>query len=369
MAEPLLSFGFLVNKYFHEAAYFKNISKAAKKLNMKCIMFRPLDVQFANGTLTGFTFNLTSNKWERSTFQLPHYIYDRCFYGKDAASVQNKKAVQKLKIQQNVSFLGYGFPDKWKQYKTLKTDPFIYQYLPETEYFQHPDQVYTFLQSYEECILKPIHGSSGKGVLVIKKEKETLFLYFFIGANQRIVRLKHFNQLKPFLAKRQVDSYILQRLLPLKDKQQRPFDLRILFQKNEFGQWIMQGKGIRIGQKHTYVSNLSKGGSVVSLEQWEKDIPRQRLNHIYNQIEQLAHHLPQKIEKNFAPLFELGVDIGIDLQNETIWILDINSKPGRNVVLKTDPARKTVLYEAPVRYARYLQHSLQTGVEINDLSN
>jgi hypothetical protein len=40
--------------------------------------------------------------------------------------------------------------------------------------------------------------------------------------------------------------------------------------------------------------------------------------------------------------------------NGSIWILDINSKPGRKTILNSQPEKKEELYTAPLHYAKFL---------------
>lgn len=71
-------------------------------------------------------------------------------------------------------------------------------------------------------------------------------------------------------------------------------------------------------------------------------------------IDQLSANIPIHLESHFGRLAELGIDFGVDQQGK-VWILEVNSKPGRSSFFKIGDvisARKSI--ENPIGYARYL---------------
>ena len=354
MADSLLALGFLVNRHHHENAYFKQMANAGKKLGVQLIKFRPADMDLSSRTLTGICWNEDAQKWEKHTVPFPSFIYDRALYGKDESSLENRLIANKLKKDPKISFLNHGLPNKWKQIQILKTDPFIAPFLPETNFARHPEQVEAFLGKYDSCIMKPSAGSGGRGIIVIRKHNGSITLY----EGQNALSFTQINRFYQYLAKKMNEPFIVQPLLSLRSQDERPFDLRILFQKNEQGYWAVQGKGIRIGKRSSFLANLSKGASVLPFERWKKSLPSYLANFYDQKITVLGNELPNRVEKAFPVKFELGIDIGIDFEKKTIWVLDINSKPGRKVALLADPARTNKVIEAPIRYALYLQSQM-----------
>ena len=67
--------------------------------------------------------------------------------------------------------------------------------------------------------------------------------------------------------------------------------------------------------------------------------------------------LPDQVEARFNRLFELGIDLGVD-RNGQVWILDINSKPGRKIIEALYPTQYHELHLAPILYCQYLSKSL-----------
>lgn len=110
------------------------------------------------------------------------------------------------------------------------------------------------------------------------------------------------------------------------------------------------------------VSNISAGASVSSYESWCSEATH--FNHYYlkSEILDLLSILPTQLESMFHPLFELGIDI-IIAKDQSIWILDINSKPGRKIISLTNPDDMEALYEAPLAYCQYLSTKIKTPIE------
>src|SRR5690606_3093773 len=57
-------------------------------------------------------------------------------------------------------------------------------------------------------------------------------------------------------------SYLIQPYLQLKNKDDCPFDIRVLMQKDFTGQWQLTGSVARVGEPSGITSNLHGGGKV-----------------------------------------------------------------------------------------------------------
>ncbi len=147
--------------------------------------------------------------------------------------------------------------------------------------------------------------------------------------------------------------YLVQPYLELTNDELQPFDIRLLLQKDAAGNWTERGRGIRSGLTGGILSNLSAGGIVSDFASWSAALTPAKKAYICSELDYIKSHLTRLVENEFLPLFELGVDIGI-AKNGSLWILDVNSKPGRKVILSTNPAIQETLYNAPVLYGKLL---------------
>lgn len=352
----MITLGIMSLKIESENAYFTEVAKRAAAKGIECVRFVPSKIDPVTHLVKGRKFEPQSCTWVDCEFPLPVLLYDRCFYGDDAHSKQCIPIVAWLKNRDDINFLGYGLPNKFELYQTLKNSV-LAPYLPDSQFVDNVAVVLSELDKQKRLILKPVNGSQGHGIYYLKKKQKN----FHVKTEKQkkiISRIfpnkgKLIQWLQPLIQER---KYLLQPYLELSNNELQPFDIRMLLQKDEKGNWVERGKGIRTGITGGLLSNLSAGGSVSSFEPWASSLPASQKEYICNELEYIIKNLTFLLEKEFLPLFELGIDIGI-AKNGSIWILDVNSKPGRKVVLATTPNLTETLYEAPLLYGRFISES------------
>ncbi|MEQ2529627.1 YheC/YheD family protein [Robertmurraya yapensis] len=347
----MLTLGFMTLLLENEHTYFTEIAKRAHKYNIECFRFIPSSMDPTTEMFEGEYFSHQQDRWVKKRFPLPDVLYDRCFYGEDFHSRQCKGIVSWLKSKDNVRFLGYGLPNKLELYEVLSNSN-LSAYLPKTVKVTSPQMIHSLLQTFQRIILKPSNGSQGNGVYYIERHNKH-FIVKTDKLDQQVSRVFAdetllLNWLERLLKKKE---FMLQPYLSLTNEHHEPFDIRSLLQKNRNGHWITVGKGIRQGKEERIVSNLSAGATVIDYEKWIQSIPQQKRNFIKDEIKFILESLPRLLEEKFHPLFELGVDIGV-AKDYSIWILDVNSKPGRKVLLTSQPDLQDYLYESPLLYAK-----------------
>jgi len=355
----LITFGIMTLSMESEHSYINEIARLAESCEMEVFRFVPSNINPHTLLVKGQKFDLNTKGWQDKELPIPSIIYDRCFYGDDEHSKQCLPIVSWLKNRNDITFLGYGLPNKLELYNAVKNTA-LSSYLPSSQSVSDSGIVLNQLTVMKKIILKPINGSQGYGIYYVKKNDKTFHVK--TEKQKKIIsrifpnEAKLIQWLKPLLKQR---SYLLQPYLELSNDELQPFDIRFLLQKNELGLWGERGRGIRTGSTGGILSNLSAGGSVITFTDWLSSLPPAKGEYIRQEIDYILSKLPAILEKEFMPLFEIGVDIGI-AKNGSIWILDINSKPGRKVVLHTRPDLQETLYLAPLLYGKYLTQTEQT---------
>jgi glutathione synthase/RimK-type ligase-like ATP-grasp enzyme len=351
------SLGILILNYNQEYKYFKEVAGRASNKNITIHLFSPADINPETEKVHGKTFDPDINDWKTDIFAIPDYIYDRCFYNSESKK-RLLPIVKWLKSRPATTFLGYGLPNKWEVYNSLQKYNTLIYYLHDTQIADSAEQIIGELKKQGKLLIKPASGSQGRGVIALHFDKK--------GVS---IKTQHKRQLIEKLLKSERDflawlktllhhqSYLIQPLLALTNKDKQPFDLRILLQRNNGGSWVESGRGVRIGQKRGIISNLNGGGVVQPYEDWLKTHNRKQQILIEDEISTLLEEIPKALEAEFDPLFEIGIDIGID-RDGALWILDINSKPGHQVVLKSHPEKNERIYNAPLNYCLYLDRQL-----------
>lgn len=350
----MLTLGFMTLNLNNEHGYFTEIAKRSIHHEITCYRFVPSNFNPHSETIDGEEFDNIQNDWIPKTFPLPDLLYDRCFYGEDFHSRQCKAIVDWLKAKEMAHFLGFGLPNKLDLYRVLSQSK-LSPYLPITVPVNSSEMMKSLLEKMKRLIIKPINGSQGIGVYLIEKEGEQI-LVRTDKKEQQVTRTftddnHFFKWVKRILNKRE---FLLQPYLPLVNDLNQPYDIRSLLQKDNKGKWKVVGKGVRQGAPGGIISNLSAGAEVIDFSTWLKTINYQKRAFILEEINDILNSLPIILEEHFPPLFELGVDIGI-AKDGSIWILDINSKPGRKVLLRLHPELADDLYESPLIYANTLK--------------
>ncbi|MCD4837838.1 MULTISPECIES: YheC/YheD family protein [Neobacillus] len=352
----MLALGIMSLHLDSEATYITEMAKHSHSCGVECFRFVPSQINPHTLQVSGLRFDSETGNWKKDTFTIPSILYDRCFYGEDEHSKKCLPIVSWLKNRKDIHFLGYGLPNKFDLYESLKTTE-LSPYLPNSQLIEKADLVMKELHEGKKIILKPVNGSQGFGIYYVKKSNKS----FHVKTEKQrkiISRIfptesKLLQWLQPLIKKY---DYLLQPYLELSNEDHQPFDIRILLQKNEHGIWKELGRGIRIGNTGGILSNLSAGGTIETFSNWITSIPKNKADYIRSELDYIISALPRLLEDQFPPLFEIGVDIGI-AKNGSIWILDINSKPGRKLLLNTFPEIKEQLFKAPLLYAKHLSET------------
>jgi glutathione synthase/RimK-type ligase-like ATP-grasp enzyme len=351
------TFGIMTLTDDSEQEYFTEIALQGAAHGIACYRFIPSNINPTSKMVTGSIFDLSTSQWQQDIFPIPTVLYDRCFYGEDVHSKQCISIVSWLKERKDIFFLGYGLPNKHELYNVLKQSS-LHPYIPSTTLINDSNIVMNELTLHQRIVLKPINGSQGNGIFFLELKGPSICVKTF-NRNQHIH--KTFSDNKKFLTWLELlltkKSYLIQPYLELFNTQMEPFDIRILLQKEEKGNWVERGRGIRTGHPDGILSNLSAGGHISTFDKWKENLSPKLVEFLESETNDILSKIPTTLENAFLPLFELGIDIGIS-RNGSIWILDINSKPGRKVVLATNPEIKYELYKAPILYSKMLTSSV-----------
>lgn len=283
----------------------------------------------------GYSYNFKTKSWKKELLPLPHVIYNRIPYRKFEQLPEVQPILQSCLRHKSIHFFNPSFFNKWTLFewlnKSKETGPFI----PATQKLTNSDDLEKLLLKHSSLYLKPIRGKAGKGIMkvsrIIEKTSKTQKYQLSVQdkTKSHISRYTSVPQLWAQINQMMVtQDYIMQQAIPLSLYKQRPFDLRVLVQKNSKGLWSVAGVGARLAGKLSITTHVPRGGSI--------DDPIKLLSAGFGAAEskkilQRARSASLLIAKQIGKasgsnLGEMSLDLGVDTTGQ-IWFFEANSKP------------------------------------------
>ncbi|RUT29678.1 YheC/YheD family protein [Paenibacillus zeisoli] len=344
---------------FGETVFCRRLTLAGAKHNLKVYVFTAEAVPEDGTIFEGYQYS--RGKWLSVTFPVPDIIYDRVNYH-DPCQLQTirQRLTRITEDGHHFQYLARGLSGKWNVYQSLRRAEIFRPYLPKTTKYKNSRQLARWLLHHDhEVFLKPHSGTHGKMTLHVRLADDDHHMMLIGRDNNNVLFHKHFHEwetgaawIERFMGER---AFIIQPYLQLTNANGRPFDVRVLMQKNESGRWGLTGMAVRLGEQDSVTSNLHGGGTAVEAGRFMNlEFGETAASLIFGTIRRLSAEIPEYLESCFGRLAELGIDFGVDRKGR-VWIIEVNSKPGRSAFFQIgDPrsARKSV--ENPVMYARYL---------------
>lgn len=343
---------------FPEKKFYEEIAAYAREKNMEVLVFFPESISFATRSITGFIRQ--GDRWIRQKIPFPRMIYDRVFYNTEYYR-KNKGTVRRFKRDSTIHFLNRSLPNKWEVYRFLKQFDELLPYLPEQELYKNPDQLIRWVKLKGDIILKPVNGGFGKGIYHLKF-RDPITIEGRDSQNQFFQEtFKTTREALDFIIPKLHRQFLIQRYLNLNTSDGYPYDVRIFVQKNHKGVWQMIGKGVRVGPKNQLTSNLHGGGTAKPFNSFIEQNHPKKAEMIEANINLLGNLLPRILETKYSPLFELGIDVGID-ESGRAWLLEINAKPGRQIFNHIgDQKAYQRVNRGPIDYAFYMLKEYEEG--------
>ncbi len=205
--------------------------------------------------------------------------------------------------------------------------------------------------------VKPDTGSMGIGVMRVEKSAKGCRYQ----SGESIFAFKSLSALFPSL-RRQAGTrrYLVQKGIRMLKHDGRPFDFRIMIQRNPAGRWECTGTAARVASPGKIVSNGSQGGTIYTPEALlHPAAGKSGTIRLLRRMNRLALLTAAEFGRAYPAMNELGLDIAVD-RNLKPWILEVNTRPDPCPFTKLDDQtaiRRIVRYASA--YGR--RHSLVCG--------
>lgn len=348
---------------FTEASFCRKLCIAGQKHGIEVLIFCPLWINRKTKMVRSYTYKI-KHGWKEMITPIPKLVFDRLNFVNKEQFRKVQGAVSYMK-RMHTKWLGIGLSGKWDVYQMLKDEPLLKKILPETVLYQGDQHLADYINRHHGSVfLKPHGGSKGRSVMHVTR---TFSSWHAEEGSTRIKIEGRDGRNEPFVREFQKPmdglqwikrciggrKFVLQPYLSLHSSNDEPYDVRVLMQKNETGHWTITGMAARLGRPGAVTSNLHGGGHAMPLapfliEQFGEDTAER----LIKELTSYSSIIPAAIEQQHGRLVECGLDFGID-QQARIWLLEVNSKPGRTVFTQTgdhEAAKQAV--EKPILYAR-----------------
>ncbi|HEY8528725.1 MAG TPA: YheC/YheD family protein [Paenibacillaceae bacterium] len=215
---------------------------------------------------------------------------------------------------------------KWSKTAALLADPRLRELVPETRRFSR-DALEDMLERYGMVYAKPVNGTFGKGVVRIERLAGTGAAWQ-IHYGDRKVRFPSFAAMfRRLSAVKLRRPYLVQRGIRLLAKNGRPFDLRVMVQKNPHDRWESTGIIARLARRGRAVTNYHSGGTPMPAERLLiRHVDAPRLRKLIDRLQELGLQTAEALDRRFPGIKEVGLDIGLD-KSLTPWIIETNTAP------------------------------------------
>jgi glutathione synthase/RimK-type ligase-like ATP-grasp enzyme len=344
---------------------FRKLLELAQYEHVFAYVFSPLEVQWSKSTVWGYRYqkNKTANgRWERIQLPLPDVVYNQISTRKFEKQNNVREATERLQKMMASRYFNEGYFNKWQVHEWLQQESTASLYIPESARMGDATTVSTLLNRYGNVYLKPIHGSLGIGIIKLSRLSDGRILY---QVKQRKSMIQGYaegvTQALKAVNKGKGSRYMIQRGLHLLTYRGRPFDLRVLIQKDGEGKWNRTKMFARIAKEGDITSNLTTGGDAKPVRVLLQEIiaNQKKVNQILKDIRSCIKVIPTAMEKQSdSMLGEIGLDLGID-SNGRVWVIEVNAKPWKKTETEQgDPALVELSFRKPMAYARFLGLSI-----------
>lgn len=310
---------------------FRDIIEMGRRVGMTVVVFTPEGLK-DDDTMDCYVLTDTRKRvWKRVVLPLPAVVYNRVpdrEAERDPAVIQAKKQL----AEHGIPMFNPQFFDKQQIFDWLHSSRQTALHLPYTEALEQEHQIYKLLRHHRLLYVKPVDGKAGDGIIQIRK----------LGQGYRVTSQAHGKRTREQFGTRQQAAhavwrktrgrqYLLQQGVTLAAFNGRPFDLRLLVQKNRFGEWRVTGVGARVADGDGITTHVPNGGEIERATLAVRSaFGRAQGDAILQQVRELALTFAQTIEqqagRSGGVVGEMSMDIGVGADG-SLWFFEANAKP------------------------------------------
>jgi len=237
---------------------------------------------------------------------------------------------------------------KWKKTLALLKNSRVRPYVPDTR-LMTARALAAMLSKYGTAYAKPVSGTHGRGVIRVERRAQDDYR---LQEGKTVRAFGSFARLYGALQRRKANRrYLVQRGIDLLRHNGRPFDVRVMVQRNPKRQWETTGIIARVAERGKAVTNYHNGGTPMRLGKVLAPVAGgARAAACKRQLAKLGVRAAAALGKTYPRVDSIGADIGIDRRFRP-WIIELNTSPDPYIFRHLKDART---YRKIIAYARAL---------------
>lgn len=306
---------------------FKDIFLSGKRLGALVYVFTPSGINWSKKYIIGFLYNVKKESWTEHILPFPNVIYNRIPTRKLEQQPATREVLSRLCTLDNVTLFNRRFFNKYRLFSILEETKQIQHLLPETKKLDSFHRLKALADRHPILYLKPVLGKAGEGIMRLERKESHWRLRQVRNQRADTRTFSSLEKVWRYIRKRvRQRRYLIQQGIPLARYQGRPFDVRVLVQKNGAGNWSVTGIGIRRAGANSITTHVPRGGSIHSTEKVLPHLFQERAEEVLSKIHEtaltIAHVLAEKVDH----LAEMSMDLGLTAEGE-LWFFEANAKP------------------------------------------
>lgn len=332
--------------------------EAAREIGVDVVFFDIGGVRLKERRVVGFV-PAGDGTYRRKRVPLPRAVHKRSLYreGPEARVVRRLSRLGVHVFNPEVRW------DKYRIDRLLRKEAGLRPYLPDAIRLSKESFGWfrRRLLDGEEVFVKPRRGSLGLGITrVVPLGKRRFRVETRSGARSTSLA----SAWKQVLRSRR--THYMQAGIPLLEEEGHRIDLRVSVQKDGVGRWLVPGIAAKRAERHAFLTNVARGGSVhTPRELLERLLGQRGAEAALAEVEQMALRVAEAIETRYPSMVDLGLDVGIDRQGRP-FLIEVNRRDLRVMMgLSGQVEAHRALYRNPLAYARYVLENPKKACEVD----